>query len=807
MTIPPDHGLKNCDSEKSKSHLGLWFTTLGWKQTANNLITKEEGPTDPFRSAPQNAETNKTELSTFVEESSIEISKTEGPNFSSYWPSTLTTPDQNLSTVLSRVYKYNNYTWSNSAGQGTIIYTLMFPYVCTQIPQIAEILSRYRFFRCKGVKVEIRMNSTIQHYGLLNCSTVLGSNSGTGYSIVDWVQRLNNDPNIISASQNEPLELVLPWTSEKTWLTYPFDDDANPSIGRMYLDIIAPLAADADSTSPVDITVYVSLIDPEVAGPIPIAAASLLDGYYDPRDLSRRIRLGYAVKKDQSGKGKRKSPEAVSKEDSILSTVKDGMNMLLEFGEIAGKVISVVGPIAALDKPSTMQPPNHAIMEFGRDMPHGSGLDGSVKMSFDPAAMLDNKAEILPGGERDMYALMRRPGFRDNGTITSAATIGSKVAMFAVHPTSSYYRSPGIKRRKYPTYMGWYTSLFKRWRGSIRYHFMFNCSRFTTCRLVMMWFPSGVIPPATIPADESGDILSVTCNITGDTEFDITIPWLHGDLYSPVTELGLDPSNIAERADSGYLAIYVVNRVLNADPGSTPQIPWFVWVSAGNDFQVSHLVGPPTINANIPFTDHPGSFAKIRNDYQVKEDQVRIWDTTTGPTQVLGVDLGMVESGMCTPENYGDIVELGKRYARWNGTPLAGGYLASPFPRSTHANTTNLQQWLMFPFRYMRGSVRWKLVDYANTQPFIEASMAANNYGRGGAYTINHISTPVATNFATYLEIEVPYYASTPYVKIDEPINDIDQVRVDPVTIFQFQSFGDDFGLFVAFSPPIFEQT
>jgi hypothetical protein len=79
------------------------------------------------------------------------------------------------------------------------------------IPQIAEKLNFFTYFRVKAIKVTVRVNSTIFHYGTLVASSTVNNShafhnqTGTG----TW-QFMNCRPVLIDATTESAVDYLIP---------------------------------------------------------------------------------------------------------------------------------------------------------------------------------------------------------------------------------------------------------------------------------------------------------------------------------------------------------------------------------------------------------------------------------------------------------------------------------------------------------------------------------------------------------------------------------------------------------------------
>lgn len=776
--------------------------------TIMNNVTgsdNERGATDDLRGS-ENTQSEVQDGLTTYKEDSVAMAELPRPTFSTVWNGSILNEDQYLGRILSRSYPIKSFTWASTDVFGDILASIKLPYDLFQMPMIAQQLNFFEFFRAKGVKLTVRMNSTVQHYGALAFSHVpIASTATAEYQDVDGFQVLNNDPHIISAMSQDVVELTIPWRIPIPFIRLPMGSFHQSAIARSKVSVLFPLLADADSISSVTVTVFASFIEPEVHGPRPSTFTVM-----ETIEKAPKISVGAlekfknkvfpSRKLDQSGK--RTDPEAKAKtEGGVLADVKSAFSGVEEVVQLGTQLARLIGPFLA-DKPTSAEGPHAMQPVFGRDMPSGSGMAGGVKLAYDPAAQLSGRSsEIVDHpGTNSIYEIMSIPGFCKQGEFYGTDGVGDLVANWPIHPLYSFTRTTGgTQSYLYPTYLAWYSGLFDFYRGSIRYHLRFCTSRFTSARVRICWIPTNIAAaPIALADNEAGDLLSKVIDINGDTTVDFVVPYANGTFYAQQNAT-FDPSSPLTTG-LGHIAIYMVNEIVNADPDVVPTVYWAMWQSAGPDFKVSCFRGPGEVavaNTNLVTAT---TAALIVPEPGRKKDQSCVWASATETAESFSGVSGFTESGFIVPEEYGDIESLGKRFDTHPDVGAADVSTTWIPDDPTDPTLVGLQMWLALPFRIARGGSRFKL--YPDTASgFLTANQG--EYTRGCAI----VNTPGALSHV--LEFEVPYYSRSPAVCVTSS-SVATKSWAQGVTFTAkgasghlYYAYGDDFSLALPYSPPV----
>lgn len=186
-------------------------------------------------------------------------------------------PDQGLVEVLSRPYLVPTApTWTGSQTYGALVATGNYPEDLINVLNISEKLDRYTYFRA-GVEVQMRVNSTVFHSGMLmivfsphwnfttSPSGVASQNDIYSLSCMDFI--------LLSANSGETISFQIPYVSPSSYFNLNNDsgvgDPWEGFIGQWRAYVLSPLRlTGASSTPSVAISVTSRFLQPEVTGMI-----------------------------------------------------------------------------------------------------------------------------------------------------------------------------------------------------------------------------------------------------------------------------------------------------------------------------------------------------------------------------------------------------------------------------------------------------------------------------------------------------------------------------------------------------------
>lgn len=738
--------------------------------------TIRETETDPVVSG--------TQLTTYEDAEAREVVNVED-NASFLWRASDSLPHQGMQQVLGRSYKIAEFVWAESDVAGDTITTISFPQALFDLPQIANKLAWFGLFRCKGVQISVRINSTMFHYGAIAMSHV----SGVGDpAIVDPIlgidhqvhsqtfrQRMNNHVVILKAMTGETIEQKIPWEIPLQWLDIrknsAYGRDA--IIGKVWFDAMTPLFAVASSIQPVNVSVFANFIDPEVSAPL-----ASTDVWPPPPPPPSMIRT--------------QSQEEKVKTD-LLTEVTDGVSSVVGSFQ---KAVSMAAPIIEtasmlLDKPGTLQSPTIAENREGANTYYGYGSSQYQRLSLHPDAKTSvDKSLSTVDLKPSIRQFMSVPGYWGSFDFSSTTAVGTELSNYRVNPGEWFFED-GVYN---PTYLSYMASLFSYWRGSIDYHFHFITSKFVTARVRISYKPmeiqAGSVPRYP-PDGPGGDIISKVVDISGDTHVSLRVPYVSETLFKKVPAFNATTDQKASLdVSTGGLTVTLVNEIASQLAGQ--QVFCFVWISGGPDMQFNHFVG----RGQRDYIEvEPSTIPSVET-----QSAVRAFPEMVEPI----VDSSGVEVvAIADSEHFDDYVSLGKRMSIVFPSPAGTDMDCLPtlYPTNETVQSFGLQQYLSAPFRWIRGGSRLRYVIGAQTVSR-QWELNANNFQR-------YVETG---SIPTDSGIELPFYERLPFLRtLSQPSYTVKLETfgpfVTPVQPSWWRAFSDDVGFSGLYSPPSFRLT
>lgn len=186
--------------------------------------------------------------------------------------------DDDLKSVLERVYT-TSVTWTGSQAVDTSLMVYSFPEsLISGHANLRDKLSRYQFLR-SGAKVSIRANGTKFHSGKCIIMWAPSWNEEidqTMWSDIYSASQMNHV--LLSPNTGEVVEFEIPYVWPRQYINLSHLDSNFPGrIGYFKIMVLNQLKTSVNATVPtITISVNVSLVNPEVAGPTTFEVSSVL---------------------------------------------------------------------------------------------------------------------------------------------------------------------------------------------------------------------------------------------------------------------------------------------------------------------------------------------------------------------------------------------------------------------------------------------------------------------------------------------------------------------------------------------------
>jgi len=666
--------------------------------------------------------------------------------------------------VLSRPYRVAEITWGPGVPATTI---LDFPKILLDVPALSKRLTTFKFLRA-GVKLSIKMNTTQFHYGAYMISW-LPFHTGTTHA-QDAYQQSGNRPIILSASLQNTCEIRIPWVNP---YNYCSAQTGTTQIGRVWFTPLTPLGtANPNVTDTVMIQVFANFEDIETAGYIAEAQS----------------KAGAAI------------DEVVDKSRFAIETVGrtvDSVQSMLDKVPIIGDLVGMFETaISMFDKPTSIQAMQPIEVDFSRDFNRGDGMDHCHALSLTNLSpvSLDPTLTGEQMYEKSILSIAQVPMltriFTFNGPIP---TIPFNVSCNPFGHTDAYL-VPGMPTK--PDYFEFVARHFMFWRSSIKYMIYFYTSQFTSGR-----FRVSILYDGTLPTDHtSGDIVSEIIDVRGDTNYQITVPYLWPTMYRTlINSVGVSYPK---------LVIQQLAPLVGASMEEDPVVYCCIFRSAAEDVRFNQLVDFQTVGLPPPalLANEPKRKRKIANaDMDIRGEFAKVFPPIAHGSSFVR------ENGTVSGEMISSISDLLKRYVT---TPPIYGTGDTANVLNTWPQPTQLGPYHSFSriFKYWRGARRVKFLydldaqganrfNYVCMETFLNPVSAGNSM----SYTHGELWPQQC--------VEIPWYSTLPFQPSDTGAvptflsdDSPKSIVIPSKSVFAgiYSSGGDDFSYYFLIAPEIY---
>lgn len=776
--------------------MSAWFCDIWrdyWTAQQSNEKIMETG--DRVRAAGDPAIADQQELTGYNDTEEVLQQEVKGALAKELWQLMNPLPDQEQETILSRSYPIANFTWTGTQSRFSSLLDLAFPRDLLTIPQILSRTEYFSLFRAKAVRMRVKINSTLFHYGRLAIGNVPGLIQGTLDSFSAPIQMLNNDCVVMSAMTAADTTLTMEWAVNKPWIRLPLETTETAFMRKVSFVVLRPLRlASEPVATPVNVTVFAEFVEPEMTGmrgdsTIP----SAIPTSHMVTDLSESVL------------------KAEKQLDILDEETRDSITSAVEFvSPLADMALTAA---SVLDKPANVSTSAPYRPLFGGDIASMHGTDYSVKLGTGQDSGVAVEAGFAGPNEpsQPLLKCISKPGYYTGATFTSLFPPQSNVMQFPNDPGEVFLSSTEY----YPDYLSWFSQNFYYWRGSIKYMFMFTCAKFVSCRIRITYYPQvSIFGPAPPLGPYAGDAISKVVDITGDTEIAFVVPYVSDTPYKKIKAFNDPPSR---ETSNGFIMLELVNSIATPD-ADVADVSIDVWRAAGADFQLNLFTGPRGPTNQLGYTCTLTPTCDINN---CMDDAEELISFTSGR-----------EEKMVAPEMYTCITDFLKRYTTLGDANFSvvgqQEYLITSIPLSLADETDNIDHiaWLTAPFVWSRGGWRFRIyyprdTFYPGTTTVVgdrplEAILWPAGFDGNSAVTRRKFGPGVVLNNSTarYLAIEVPYYQNVQAIRrvrgrFDDHLIEVTAAQSTPQqlkNIIPWQrilySAADDYSLGCLYSPP-----
>lgn len=697
-----------------------------------------------------------------------------------------------IMNMLQQPIKYKSFEWFNFIlnPRNFQIDTISVPNVFTTLSSIHKLqLQVFSFFKFT-LKIKFQLNSTKFNCGkLMIVWDPLGQMSApaTGAALTPnhsyHLVQCSGYPNVIlDAKESQVAEMEIPWEHVLSC----FSASLNPAssdlpLGVIRLIVLNPLQTPTDAPASVGLTTWISCGDLSLNVP------------------TRPHNINYSLESSTSG---------------LISDVMTG-----NFSGALNKASSGVRSLFKdfnLDKPSIADIKTSNCLATVSPQAHMKGADSSVRLGAAPACgYLEQDFTQAPNSELLIHEIIQRPmlvgtkiwSVNDNiDTLLMEIPIDCRMLTTfdkAANPwvlnNTEALPGPysGLPYRWYPTYLGFMSTMFEFYSGSIDIRLDFASTSFHTGRLQISFEPT-ITPDPLDDTINSANFSNCPNQIFDLHECSTTSFKINYVAQTPRKRRG-DFFKLDDNSMLGMLRIIVVNPLVS--PATlTDNIEFNMYVSAGEDFRFS----VPCITSRIAIASDQSSLPPTGTTLEALVDDVatRTDDKNTYPGLLRGGKL--IPNNDVFNENVDSVLDLARRYSLIGEVTTT--FAASPVGdtdmvlRSVYSivvtpgvnnafrndvdNVLESRTWDAHCFYKMvsqmyvfwSGSMRYQILPYYDrTMPMqIKAIFAPNvymlpssdatefrlsNLNNAGIYNSSYPTFYINTSQDVGLQIEVPFYS------------------------------------------------
>lgn len=496
-----------------------------------------------------------------------------------------------IEDILSRPALVATASWGSSSLQNTDLVTLTFPDALFQRPIVQSKLANFTLFRA-DICVRVVLNTTPFQAGKLLCYfSPLGGVVGERGTLNNHIQAKTCFPHaILDAGVGNIVELRIPYVNP--YNHYRLTNDLN-EMGTVYLTVLNPLRSASAVVLFAKVFAWFENIDLGVPTAAPFSVPSM---------VAQSGRMRAQVNTEMEDKTKSGLLSDVTSKFSTFSRSAEGLPLVGKAFEPLTWMSNAMAQ--TLDsfgfcKPTSVQTVSKYVNIPSNAYTNGEGVDEGTTLSVMPTNSLQPRTDVFGStvDEMDIKYIASRLSLQNSFQWQTSGLPEAQLYQWYVSPMifpSKQTTTPSVQTYYEPTMVGFLSSGFEWWRGSMKYKVQVAKTGYHSGRLRIMYVPAGTVSSPT-PISYDADLcynwildLRTSSEIEFEIPFTSVVPWLQADIPS-----GSATSLL--RTTCGIVAIEILNPLV-APTTVADTVDVNVWVAGGSDFELAR----PSINKWVP---------------------------------------------------------------------------------------------------------------------------------------------------------------------------------------------------------------
>jgi len=682
-----------------------------------------------------------------------------------------------IEAILSRPTKIATINWTSQAPRGVLLGAF-------DVTALLADLDVFRLFRQKlsgfygfhaTATLKLLINPQPFQAGLLHVFYIPFQRSFTQFpDLLNGTQMslpfATGCPNVYcNLSLQSSVELSVPYTGPQAFVNLA--DLSNRDWGTFYVQNISSIVDGTNQTS-AEISVYMSFSDVKLYGAT-------------PRTWSTQ-----SLDRTKEAQGKTQSPS------NPVSDLLGDVTGALGAGSELLTALSVLG----LSKPVVNQNPTRMLLSPYANITLGDSTSSALKLSFQEKQDTEvGRLGVDAADEMDINHIVSKPCYFTYFTWSDAQTETTNLINLPVEPNAVVDTTIGVNTYVAPTRLRYISSMFRFWRGTIRYTFHVVATKFHSGRLRFVYSLGGLTDQSRLGVEYPYSFSQVV-DLRDGLTFAIDLPYFASTPWKSVPKnftggTYVDDDRSGFDDPLSYLQVFVENRLtLQSSAASTISI--VVMASGGSDYQ---LAAPSCMKGFPTQIERPTLSRKLKTQPILMKPQGEVLDipVLNMVAQYSSPDSHNPDSTRLTMgENISNVRALLKRYfpIGYSATVPTTNVVVFPFvitepfigaSRNTRSYEFLSNLWPMY--RFYRGGMRLlfaasspgslavKYDPYLNPGILSASTVGASSvFGKEmSAFATTNTSNTTFLNQATAVtqpfsmalqggcEIEIPYYART----------------------------------------------
>jgi hypothetical protein len=465
----------------------------------------------------------------------------------------------NFNNALDREFVVGSFTWSTASATNQNMLTVDFPNALFTQQFIADKIKDHAFFRCKGIRISVRIAASKFCYGkLLGVWNPIDYLDIAAASLTNCFKASGNPHILISATASEAAVFDVPFLISGRAMDKRAGTLAASEIGTFRLNVLNPLYDVTAATSTAQVIVTASFIEAEVFMP-----------------------ESEAVKKGEKGV----ISGVLETADTALSVIEQ-LPFVNNYATCVRKILRPVRKAAnalGLDMPTTIQVGQITKIDHFADQTAGKGIYLCRKIAIDPENAITTSPVVGgdPVDEMDMLHIISTPALVNIVNLTSASTTAAIT-----------HCSPGYA--SHDSFLDCMAYNFQYWSGSIKYKIYITASLMHAVRIVFY-----VSDNAT--TNDWQYCYHRVIDVQGDGEVDFIVPYMYPEAMSAL---------FVPDTNTFYLR-YKVLSWSQTDNALTLPVALNVYKAAGPDFQFAVETDVSFFPESCPRSDFQKDFTPI----------------------------------------------------------------------------------------------------------------------------------------------------------------------------------------------------